>query len=68
MKRYLLCPGYVISQTDGDLHYISAPKLARLYGVNLNECVSDSDRLQSRNNQHLTKLFPRFGGDYSLPE
>lgn len=31
--RYLLCPGWVTSQTDGQSHYIGAHQLARLYGV-----------------------------------
>lgn len=31
--RYVLHPGPIISKNDGDLHYINAPRLARLYGL-----------------------------------
>lgn len=29
--RYILCPGDVISDTDGDIHFISAVRLVKLY-------------------------------------
>ena len=37
--KYQLCPGVVVSATDGQEHYIGAMTLARLYGVDLRECV-----------------------------
>ena len=39
MKRYILYPGPVRSQTDGQVHYVGAADLAQLYGVRLSECV-----------------------------
>jgi len=33
MARIIFCPGWVTSKTDGQRHYISAAKLAELYGV-----------------------------------
>lgn len=30
-KHYVVCPGYVISETDGDKHYITGQMLIRLY-------------------------------------
>lgn len=32
-KKVILWPGIVRSKNDGDLHFISAYRLARLYGV-----------------------------------
>lgn len=37
-KRFILCPGYVVSKNDGQTHYISAAQLAGCYGVLFNEC------------------------------
>ena len=34
-RKYVLCPGYVRSQFDGDEHYINERQLADLYGVKL---------------------------------
>lgn len=42
-KRFLLCPGYVRSVSDGQEHYIHGAKLADLYGLNPEECVIRSD-------------------------
>ena len=30
---YVLCPGYVVSRTDGQAHYVEASELSRLYGL-----------------------------------
>lgn len=39
VARYLLCPGWVMSRTDGDRHHVGAEELARLYCVPMTECV-----------------------------
>jgi hypothetical protein len=39
MPRYVLCPGVVISRTDGGHHYLPAGRLAWLYGVSMSQCV-----------------------------
>lgn len=45
MIRFVLHPGLIHSRNDGDLHKITAPQLAQLYGVRLSECiVVDPDR------------------------
>jgi hypothetical protein len=63
--RYLLCPGYVISQHDGDKHYIAPGTLAKLYGVDPKECVVlGRGQIPSR---PLIPLRPRNDGDYTLP-
>ena len=75
--RYLVCPGHVISKTDGDRHYISAQQLIQLYGVRRQDCVirlerpswwpqSQCDR-QDRLEAGMIKLTPRHSGDYTLP-
>lgn len=64
MKRFVLCPGYVRSITDGDLHYISSGQLARLYGVNLRDCFVDDGKRPGYNGREFVHLFPRTGGKY----
>jgi hypothetical protein len=67
MVKYALCPGYVRSKTDGDLHYISAPRLAQLYGVQMSECiVYTPERERTERMDDLVFLQPRYHGDYSL--
>jgi hypothetical protein len=74
--RYVLCPGYVMSQRDGDEHFIGAVQLARLYGVPLNECATAPDHrtpesVQAsfwRRHANLPKLVPRYSGDYTIPK
>lgn len=78
MKKYLLCPGYVTSRTDGDQHYITAEQLARLYRVNPSECevltkaevrreTVTMTEARRRRQAGLIKLGPRDDGDYRLP-
>jgi hypothetical protein len=71
-QRYLLCPGWVTSKNDGQRHYIDGPQLAHLHGVSLRDCVILDGR-RSRIVSHLeyeglTRLAPRFDGNYSLPQ
>lgn len=67
MTRYVLHPGYVSSQHDGDLHFIGGPSLARLYGVNIRDCVFGDVR-EYREQPGDVHLRPQPNGDYSLPE
>lgn len=77
MKKYLICPGYVISKNDGDRHYISANQLLRLYRVNPAECevLKEADPWEPRSLAEqrerryagLIRLAPRYDGDYRLP-
>ena len=68
---YALCPGYITSKNDGDLHYISAMQLAELYGVNIRKCiVVDFDRPETYMGRDLSKyikLRPKYYGNYNLP-
>ena len=66
-KKYILHPGYVTSKNDGDRHFISAPELAKLYNVPLEECYAPNTigRLDAIENwRGLIHLFPRYDGRY----
>jgi len=66
MKRYVLVPGYVRSDTDRDVHYISAARLAQLYGVRLDECyIMHGDARDYGIPENLPRLVPRRDGCYS---
>ena len=67
-KKYLLCPGWVTSQTDGQHHFISASRLARLYNVRMDECeVFEPDARPLAKHAGLIRLTPRFDGQYKDP-
>jgi len=74
-KKWLLYPGPVISQTDGQEHYITASRLCSLYGVSLKECIVYADPVSPRDwykslaerYPGLAVLFPKPDGDYRLP-
>jgi hypothetical protein len=71
--KYLVIPGYVISENDGDLHYIGAPKLMRLYGVDPRECIAAPDdlsvgeALRRYPDPDLIILIPDHSGEYKVP-
>jgi hypothetical protein len=76
-RKYVLCPGYVRSKHDGDLHFVGADKLTHLYGISRGECyvLRESDGLlrdreieRFRRIEGLIWLYPMYNGDYSLPE
>ena len=73
---YVLKPGMVTSQTDGQHHYISAKALAHLYGVRLDQCevceprdwrVPYHYRMAAERCNGLIELAPRYDGDYRIP-
>lgn len=60
-------PGFVRSQTDGDLHYVSAPALVRLYGLDPKEVVQIRDPLDMRGrifSDEDRHFYPRRDGNY----
>lgn len=59
--KYALYPGYVISQHDGDRHYITPEMLASLYQVPMSECVINPESTEG-----LIVLRPRYDGNYKL--
>lgn len=74
MKRqplYVLHPGWVASRFDGDRHYITAGRLAALYGVKMGRCVIAPDsEIEWRlwiEPVGAIHLWPRHDGNYVLP-
>lgn len=67
-KKYLLFPGYVISQNDGDRHYINAIVLARLYSINLSECIVCDRSVNFHQSENLISLYPDSTGVYKITE
>ena len=68
--KYGLFPGDVVSKNDGDTHYITAPQLARCYGVNFGDCIvySINDTIEMAEMYGLIPLFPDPTGEYKIPE
>lgn len=64
MIKYLLHPGYVISKTDGDRHYITAKMLMKLYNVRPEECVVYFSYQPYPNQDELIDLYPMASGKY----
>lgn len=68
---YVLHPGWVSGKFDGDRHYISAIRLAELYGVPIHKCVigpgTDLDVRQWIEPVGAVHLRPRHDGNYVLP-
>lgn len=64
--RYVVIPGWVASKYDGELHYIDAPTLMRLYRVKPSECVISS--IGHKNGEGLIRLRPRHNGVYNIIE
>ena len=72
VKKYALHPGRIISRNDGDEHYIFANELARLYGVDMRQCII-VDKNQPATNfgrdlETFTHLYPDYFGNYILPD
>jgi len=71
MKRYALFPGDIVSQIDGNTHFLSSGQLARLYGVHERNCVvilqDDAFSFSEELLESLIALKPRANGDYTIP-
>jgi hypothetical protein len=67
IKRIYLHPGYVISNFDGNKHFIGSRQLAELYKVDLSKCylVPYGRPFRGhRNNKDEIHLYPRNNGIY----
>jgi hypothetical protein len=64
--RYIVSSGWVVSRSDGDRHFITAARLARLYGLRPGEWIAASDG-RGRDTRGLVVLAPRYDGDYRRP-
>lgn len=67
-KKYVLCPGWIDSENDGDEHYISASELAKLYDVDISDCIilTEINYMFLKRDENLTFLYPSRNGDYTL--
>jgi hypothetical protein len=68
-KRYLVIGGEVFA-ADGDVHYIDAMTLCRLYGVDPRDAVlaEHEGTPPGVREENYIVLRPRDNGDYRLPE
>lgn len=66
-KRYLVLPGNVRSRNDGQIHFINAFELMRLYCVRREECIIWREGM-ALDVSGLTPLQPRYDGKYPLFE
>lgn len=71
-KKYLVIGGKVKSRSDGDIHYVNAAQLARLYHVYPAECIFEEEKYpepigvaRSRRTD-LIVLRPREDGNYGV--
>lgn len=62
MIKNVVHPGWVISQNDGDRHYITGAMLIKLYGLNPAETTICREKLASHDN--YTHYYPRYDGKY----
>lgn len=71
MTRYLIHPGHVRSANDGQLHYVTADQLIKLYQLPQNSrvvIIAHADPTPSFNDlPGDVHLWPRRDGKYSLP-
>ena len=66
--KYVIHPGKIISQRDGDVHYLSFGRLIRLYALNPRDCICATDG-KDRSNHYpkgVIHLYPDYCGDYRL--
>lgn len=72
--RYVLHPGWVVSKTDGQRHFIDEQMLMRLYRVHADECTFaylESTPFKPARltvEDPLIHLYPRYDGNYTMPE
>lgn len=65
-KRYIIHPGIVYSEIDGDLHYIDAHRLIQLYRLNSKKdkiiVVRDTDHAAFVPRDGDVNLYPQIRG------
>lgn len=70
MKKYI-CYGQHMMNNRGEIFFVSAEAVRRLYGVPLCECIMinrdrDLDRLKGLDKSGIVELYPRYDGVYDL--
>ncbi len=64
-RKYVLHPGRVRSDSDHDIHYVDFTTLAKLYEVDINECIVLNSGVQEGElPSHLIHLYPLPDGRY----
>lgn len=77
MIKYLCFGGTVVSKNDGDIHFVGAERLARLYNVPPKECLflnpNGSPQDVFTDQQRLIRLYPEaiilepdYSGEYTI--
>jgi hypothetical protein len=71
VRKYALHPGWVRSKSDGDRHYITSEKLARLYMLRYDEWFAWDDAFRADNGGRewgdYIHLYPSYDGNYGRP-
>jgi len=68
-RKYLVYGGYVVSQRDDEVHYVSPIQVAGLYGVDREKCIIvNSDRDLGIERGNFIELCPQKDGNYNLEE
>lgn len=71
-RKYIAVGGWVHSIMDADKHFVSAPEVARLYGLQPQECYIASSAYDAVWNDDYPNdciiLKPQYTGKYVLPE
>lgn len=70
MKKYVVYGGFVRSKNDYQEHYVSAYKVANLYGVKIMECIliDANTNTKGLKTDGLIRLCPDSDGIYKLPK
>lgn len=72
MKKYIVVGGWVTSATDGDRHWVSGLRVARLYRLRPDQYYLASGSVDAVFNSNYPDdciiLKPRYDGNYVLPE
>lgn len=70
-RKFALHPGYVTSKSDGETHYISGSRLARLYELTPDEYIIwDTDNphtYMGYRSEDFFHLYPSYHGNYGRP-
>ena len=68
MARYVMWPGYILSATDRQRHFIGSAQLRRLYRVPAGAQVVDGRSLGFQRLEDDIDCKPRYDGKYPLYE
>ena len=70
MIKYIVYGMNMISKNDGQIFYLYACSVARLYKVNPRECIfidhQDKSKLKGLDTSKYIELYPVYDGDYSV--